>query len=467
MSQRRDFVKTLGISLGGDRCIVDNQFEIISFESEVEQRLFSVWDDARRIDLSGQRDLINSLTNSKSNNSNNISNNHNVCNASASKQKQTIVSPPKQANVLKPQQAITSTHKQAIVSKSQHAVASNMRHRHDIATTKSGLAPGMTIFVNNVPVKKHKFNKAYNRFKVRSEKTRNVLRKQALFRVNSCLASANINPWTAYIALQALKEPVPVSQKSTGQKASKKSAKSASPTKAQQQAQNQFKFIQLPTIARRTPHATYSQTPALISAMMPLDPSNVIVYSDKLNPSQVAEYRHKAKQPKALNFSKKSSSASYDAYEIMQVLANSTKTNITIARTTKPLPANNPSSSQTSTNESTPPADQSNSSAHNNSNFNAYTYVANPTNKDFGIVSTQLHLQARGYRESLSRYYIEERKKLEEEAKANARADAEEINRFAAIPMNWIQKAAELWKTFKREGDPQTNVEHEVVEPTM
>lgn len=109
--------------------------------------------------------------------------------------------------------------------------------------------------------------------------------------------------------------------------------------------------------------------------------------SNRINPQQVAEYKRKSHLLPSSASSKKSSAASYNVYEIMEVLANTNKTNVTISRNS------------------------------NKNNQNATTTYSHSINANVpGIVSTQLHLQAKSYLDSMRKFYIEERQVVDKEA---------------------------------------------------
>lgn len=144
-----------------------------------------------------------------------------------------------------------------------------------------------------------------------------------------------------------------------------------------------------------------------------IDTGNTILYSNKINPQQVAEYKRKAHLMPLAATSKKSSAASYDAYEIMEVLTNTKKTNVTITRNTSKTPKQPKDANSVAGvtgGEATHPAETQ----------TVYSHSVNPNTP--GIVSTQLHLQARSYLDMLHKLYHEETERIKREEEMMSRA---------------------------------------------
>lgn len=247
---------------------------------------------------------------------------------------------------------------------------------------------------------KYKLTKLYNKFRGRQERRNFVLEKQRNAKIEVEISRSYLNSWLAYTALQALRLPesnvtsniittagthskilTPMAQQTAPPPPpppAETKKKKKSPTKKQQQQQQHLQQQQQFKQPANSPpmHLVY------------IDPGNIITYSNRINPQQVAEYRQKSHILPSAATSKKSSAASYDVYEIMEVLANTTKTNVTITRN-----ANRPS-------QAGPQA-------------SIYSHSVNANTP--GIVSTQLHLQARSYLDSMSKFYAEEAQRLAKE----------------------------------------------------
>lgn len=248
---------------------------------------------------------------------------------------------------------------------------------------------GLTVITATLPCNqqllKYKMTKMYNKYRGRQTRRNYVLEKQRNAKIETEVGKSYLNSWLAYTALQALRLPetqhtlnattnnhtkilTPMAQPvpQTGDKT--KSSKKQTQSKASSEINTPQQLDQKPPF-----HLVY------------IDPSNIITYSNKINPQQVAEYKRKSHLLPSLATSKKSSAASYDVYEIMDILANSNKTNVTITRN-----ANRPSQ------------DKSNASIYSHS-VNANTP---------GIVSTQLHLQAKSSVDWMKKFYAEEEQRL-------------------------------------------------------
>lgn len=384
----------VGNLLGKNKCVIDDAFEFVEFDSDLHQQLFSLWHDALR---------TSAITSPQNN-----QHHHQATQSNQATLNSVASVSTHQFNSLTTNNHVTQQSTSNARSSTSRSRADRNANIHSTLQTKSGVAPGMSIFVNNIQIKKHKFNKAYSRYRTRSSRVQDMMKKQIALKLSQALPSTMLNNWKAYVALQAFREPQPFTQapdsiNNSGKKKSSKKNKQQDLQATKNADANKFKYINVPISTQPLPpthqfqstanSTSISSLPALNNSVrQPIEFTHVIRYSDKINPSQVAEYRLKAKIPTSVSFSKKSSSASYDVYEIMDVLANSDKTCITIARTTKTQPT-------------TETPDKS---------YNAYTHISNPQN-DLGIVSTQLHLQVRSSFSALATFYQEERKLIEEE----------------------------------------------------
>lgn len=232
---------------------------------------------------------------------------------------------------------------------------------------------------------KYQLTKLYKKLRGRQERRNLVLERQKTKRLESEIAKGQLNSWLAYTALQALALPDSnVNQLSTIA------------------INNNPKIITIPHVNNNnTPNnkkpssspkksATTPSTPAPTVAPMHyvyLDPNDIVTYSNRICPQQIIAYKKRSHLLPSLATSKKSSAASYDAYEVMDVLANSRDTNVIITRNAnKPAPAG----------------------------CSIYSRSVN-NNTDTGVVSTQLHLQAKSYLKSVASFYSEEAIRLQEE----------------------------------------------------
>lgn len=317
-------------------------------------------------------------------------------------------------------------------------------------TLPNGLTILNSSYFNTMPngkqMMKYKLTKLYNKYRGRQVRRNLVNDKQRNARIEVEINRSYLNSWLTYTALQALRlpetninslnattinssqiltpfaqanhqyttpSPMPVCMPpQTPSPAPKKKTKPLSKKQQklllQQQQQQQNINITNPQQQQQFP-----QKPPL--HLVYIDPGNIITYSNRINPQQVAEYKQKSHLLPSSATSKKSSAASYDVFEIMEVLANTNKTNVTITRN-----ANRPavaaaaaaaaaSGSQNSTSSST-----ASSSATTPGSIYSHSVNANTP----GIVSTQLHLQARSYIDIMSKLYAEEIKLIEEEKKS-------------------------------------------------
>lgn len=268
-------------------------------------------------------------------------------------------------------------------------------------------------------IMKYKLTKLYNKFRGRQMRRNLVNERLKMKRLESEIDKGQLNVWLAYNALQALRVPdANVNQLSTIA------------------INNNPKFITIPQVS--TAGGDYKQSPlssttpsssakkkagAKKSAPTPspvqtapmhyvyLDPNDIVTYSNRINPQQVIAYKKRSNVLPSSATSKKSSAASYDAFEIMEVLANSDNSNVTITRN-----ANKPAPAGTS----------------------IYSHSINNNTKNLGIVSTQLHLQARAYLDSVAKFYSDEAIRLreEEEKLKNEPSIEEQIRKYIKIDDN-------------------------------
>lgn len=239
MKERSESVcSNLSQSLKFDQCLIDEQYEFVSFEQEIEQQLFSVWDDARRHTLLTQSIYETQLNQQHQLQQQNPQHQHKQDGtADNDKFRQTKKSSlrrpakyrkiPARVSLLQQQQPLqpelaakeeddsdTGTEDEHLVSPKNKLAASKRLSRLEplvavnVKTTKSGLAPGMEIFCNNYSLKKSKFNKAYQKLKIRSEKIRHISNRSILSKIQTQITSSGVlNTWRAYIALTALQVP--------------------------------------------------------------------------------------------------------------------------------------------------------------------------------------------------------------------------------------------------------------------
>ena len=281
----------------------------------------------------------------------------------------------------------------------------------DSAQLPNGLSILNSTYYNTLPsskqLMKYKLTKLYNKYRGRQLRRNIVFERQRNLKIAQEESKCHLNSWLAYTALQALRLPdnnlnqlstatnhntkflttitpttpfttIPTANTSTpttqSKKVSQSSAKKQKHLQQQTQQQQQLQQNQ-PSSGQMPPmHFVY------------IDPGSIITYSNKINPQQVAEYRQNAHMLPSSATSKKSSAASYDVYEIMEVLANSNKNHVTITRN-----ANRPAQPGCS----------------------VYSHSVNSNTP--GIVSTQLHLQARSYLDSMGKFYAEEIQRLKEQ----------------------------------------------------
>jgi len=310
----------------------------------------------------------------------------------------------------------------------QQSILSAYTPKPGTATLSNGLSILNSAFYNTLPntrhLMKYKHTKLYNKYRGRQMRRNLVMERQRNTRIEEQLSKSHLNTWLAYTALQALRLPPELNQNQlstvTGMPAPKFLTPMNQPPlltitnecsgnkKQKISKKSQQKLQQQPNQSQQQQPQFVAQTSQPMQIVY-IDPGNLITYSNKINPQQVAEYRRKSHLLPSSASSKKSSAASYDVYEIMEVLANTTKTNVTISRN----------------------ANRKGDSSNQNS---TYTHSVNTNNA--GIVSTQLHLQARSYLDSMRKFYAEEREAIqkEEERLRDCPPIEEIINRYIKVP---------------------------------
>lgn len=330
------------------KCIIED-FEFLSFEDEEQLKLYTVWHDSlvdtkNKVDSNVVSKLVRSLSPHR---------------RPASRRPPVVPKPRSPTPV--------------------PLVETGLHQRQGSAPVPNGLTLISTsLSINKQSTTKYKLTKLYNKFCGQQKRRNYKYQEEKNARIESEVATSYMTSWLAYTALQALQIPERIA-----------------PTPA-------FTHNNLPQKAsKQTPLPKQNKGWALFY----IDPINMITYSNRINPQQVAEYKHKSRQLPTNATSKKSSAASYDAFEVMEILANTNKTNVTITRN-----ANRPSQPGS-----------------------IYSHSVNPNTR--GIVSTQLHLQARSYLDSMSKFYEEERIRLEKEQEEleNGPSHEELVNRYLKI----------------------------------
>lgn len=403
-----------------NKCIIED-LEILAFESEEEQKLYTIWheallDERRELEAQTERERIlirkhrQSIVRVPSEKLKKICNGAGGKSSSASKATSaTTATSPTKAPLA--QLAPTATTAATVVPKAEP---------QSRPAQSNGLPNGLTILntQNTKHLMRYKLTKLYNKYRGRQLRRNFVIEKQRNSKIEAEISRSYLNPWLTYTALQALRLPetnvntlntttnnntkilTPMAQQPSACSTNKK-AKTSS--KKQHQHQQQTKA--------QAQLSTSSQSPTHNPPMhlVYIDPGNIITYSNRINPQQVAEYKQKSHLLPSSATSKKSSAASYDVYEIMEVLANTNKTNVTITRN-----ANRPSQGATAA-------------------TSIYSHSVNANTP--GIVSTQLHLQARSYRDSMRKFYTEEIQRLEQQREElDTEPDHEElISRYLKI----------------------------------
>lgn len=415
------------------KCIVED-WEVLGFESEEQLDFYTIWHEAlvdKRRELNAEsererqiirneivrktRQLIGPVAVKATTSSSNVK--------SSAPPKSPIRSVPTIPSSSPRRTATTSAlaaSRKAIAaavafrpSRTNQAVAAQSaisHQRQGSATLPNGLmilnSTHYNTLQNNKVLMKYKLTKLYNKYRGRQLRRNFVNDKQKNARIEVEIGKSYLNSWLAYTALQALRLPdnnttslnattnnnstiltpmaqpmvVPKKVKTTPSKSGKQQIKSKQPQGPQKPPM----------------HLVY------------IDPGNLITYSNKINPQQVADYRRKSHLLPSSATSKKSSAASYDVYEIMEVLANTNKTNVTITR-------------------------NANRQTQSGATTSIYSHSVNSNTP--GIVSTQLHLQARSYLDLMSKFYAEEVQRLEkarEDMKLEI-SDEEVISKYLKI----------------------------------
>lgn len=365
-----------------NKCIIED-LEILAFENEEQLNLYTIWHEAlvdKRRELNAisdrERSIIRNENAKKTRQLISVVDSKNV-------KAEQITSKASTKNLARraPTVAPTISHSRA---STQQSAASRQRPTNSHQRTASNhqrsvnnhqrqwpaLLPNGLSIVNSSgkQMMKYKLTKLYNKYRGRQLRRNFVNNKQRMAKIEAEISKSYLNPWLAYTALQALRLP--------------------------ETSINSLNTTTMSSSHILTPFAQGPQKPPL--HLVYIDPTNIITYSNRINPQQVAEYKQKSHLlPSAT--SKKSSAASYDVYEIMEVLANSNKTNVTITRN-----ANRPT----------------------NGTGSIYSHSVNANTP--GIVSTQLHLQARSYRDIMARFYAQEAQRLDEEREAMAKEPSHE-----------------------------------------
>lgn len=289
-------------------------------------------------------------------------------------------------------------------------IESGLHQRQGAAPLPNGLALISTLqTMNKQFTTNYKLTKLYNKYRGQQLRRNYVNQKEKNARIESEVSKSYLNTWLAYTALQALQIPdtktiAPTIMNNNTTKNNNNSnnlTTTNTTTTTPTSTPTTVSFKQPPKAAtKQTLPAPPKQNKGW--ALFYIDPVNMITYSNRINPQQVADYKQKARQLPSNATSKKSSAASYDAVEVMEILANTNKTNVTITRN-----ANRP----------TQPG-------------SIYSHSVNPNTP--GIVSTQLHLQARSYLDSMSKFYEEEKIRLqkEQEELENGPSHEDLINRY-------------------------------------
>lgn len=431
-----------------NKCIIED-LEILAFENEEQLNYYTVWHEAlidkrREFYAESERErqiirneiarkthqLIGTVENDNLEKSHPISKsrNHKTTKISSRHTSNIKILP----NHLIKQSPLTS----GGTSKTVNSFRTPISHQSPVASSSSrnyngpvpfSLPSGYTIlnssYFNTMPagkqIMKYKLTKLYNKYRGRQLRRNFVNEKQRSARIEVEISKSYLNLWLAYTALQALRVPdsnpnslntttnnynkilTPMAQPTSSPSSTSKKSKGPSKKQLQKQQQQQMNTTQQNQSSHKPPmHLVY------------IDPGNIITYSNKINPQQVAEYRQKSHLLPSSATSKKSSAASYDVYEIMEVLANTNKTNVTITRN-----ANRPNQS-------------------GSSSASIYSHSVNANTP--GIVSTQLHLQARSYLDSMGKFYAEEFQRLNEEKEGMQKELSKEeiISKYLKVDQN-------------------------------
>lgn len=342
-----------------EKCIIED-FELLAFEDEEQLKFYTVWHDA----------LIDTK-------------NKVVPNAVVTKlvKHATSSSPRRRPSSRRPTATIKPREPTPVP-----LVEPNLHQRQGAAPPPNGLTLISTLQSNNKQLtSKYKLTKLYNKYRGQQLRRNYVNQKEKNARIESEVSKSYMNSWLAYTALQALQIPL-----------------------ANTMINNQPNNTNTNTNTNKQPQKTPKQPLPKQNkswALLRIDPINMITYSNRIYPQQIVEYKRKSRQLPSNATSKKSSAASYDAFEVMEILANTNKTNVTITRN-----INRPSQPGS-----------------------IYSHSVNPNTP--GIVSTQLHLQARSYLDLMSKFYEEEKNRLkqEQEELENGPSHEELVNRYLKI----------------------------------
>lgn len=386
-------VKMLGKKINvidPEKCILED-LEILSFKNEQELNYYTVWHDAL-VEIRNKRSLVNKQSEDRSNS------------------------------------IVHTRAEQRTVGRDN---VRNSRRSAPVPLTRYPLPNGLTVLEATIPcgMLKYKLNKIYKKYRGQQRRRAFVMDKQRRNEIDREVSKSYLNSWRAYTALQALRLPESLSaNNNNNNNLSTIIVPSSSMMNAVQQQQQQQQPFQVQPNNTISSSSCLSPAPIISNGynqlftnqvngyqtnggstssvpmqLVYLDPSAIISYSNRINPQQVADYRlnsHKYPTPAT---SKKSSAASYDVIEIMEVLANSTKTNVTITRNAhRPTLRTNHDESDVNFDKQQP----------------IYSHSVNTAIP--GIVSTQLHVQARLYCETLARLYADEFQRVSQESSKQA-----------------------------------------------
>lgn len=430
-----------------DKCIIDD-LEVLAFENEEQLNFYTVWHEAlfdKRRELNAESERERQIikdeiirkthqligepipTSSKKSSSKKSSSKetHLTANSATSKKSSAASHEVNETTVAEAPTILTKPN--VTVSRSSHRSSKDPRGASRVnpypaaqSIYSSNQDRGLVLHnssqygYNTLPdgrkLLRYKLNKMYNKYRGRQQRRNHVIEKQLSTKIDEEIRKSYLNPWLAYCALQALRLPPELyvctdinnfgfgeSAASLAKKKKKKKVKDPSQVSNGATASPLATSILSKTATNNQPPFNGFNVNPIPQNFIYVDPSTVITYSNRINPQQVAEYRQKAHLLPNSATSKKSSAASYDVYEIMEVLANTNKTNVTISRNShRP----NPNTGNARANPYPP-------------GQSIYSHSIN-TNTP-GIVSTQLHHQARSYLDSMSKFYAEERQRIKEE----------------------------------------------------
>lgn len=429
-------------SIEPQKCIIDN-LEVLAFENEEQLNFYTVWHEAlfdKRRELNAEserekqiirneiarktRQLIGSGADedvprskkSKSRSSNSKSSSARDAPLRSSPKKlassSSLSSPPKVAatSPIRPTPVSPTSNVGGLTvleelpinstpgSQPRPTSTAKISKPKHIAHGSQPLPPGLVLHnssvygYNTLPdgkkLLRYKLNKMYNKYRGRQIRRNHVNEKQRNAKIDVEVRKSYLTPWTAYCALQALRLPPELT---SGMYVN------GDPNVLAEFNLKRKKKKKKPLAQVVQPSSILTKS-ALVNPppyhIIYVNPGTVITYSNRVNPQQVAEYRQKSHLLPSSATSKKSSAASYDVSEIMEVLANTNKTNVTITRN-----SHRPNPNQASAN-----------GAQTGSIYSHSMNVNTP-----GIVSTQLHHQARSYLDSMKLFYAEEKQRIKEE----------------------------------------------------